>query len=205
MKECQILGLQRSGTNYTQDLITDNFYNVSVIGNNCDDFIDKHSPVPNFIQNPEYLVYVYKHPLLWIESALNSKVSNFLELLPTTEEGPKVNNISIKSLIELYNLSLNNWIVNYNQQIPLISIQYEKLLSTNGVEKFFSELESKFQFKRETHNIYTRKLGDTYHSTYDYDSNHLEKYINNRCTFLSKEIQIYILNNIHTNILKLFN
>ena len=50
MKECQILGLQRSGTNYTQDLITDNFYNVSVIGNNCDDFIDKHSQQSNWLK-----------------------------------------------------------------------------------------------------------------------------------------------------------
>lgn len=203
MKECQILGLQRSGTNYLQDLITDNFSNVSVFGNSNSDCIWKHSITPNFTQYPDCLIYIYKHPLTWIESAIRTKVDNFIDKLEITNEGPKVNNIPIKSLVNLYNKSLQTWIVDYKLNIPIVYVQYEKLLDKKEIESFFQVLTNKFSFKRDTDKVHIRKLGDTYCSDHSYQSNHLDNYKNIVCKMLTKNEQDYIINNINKDIVTL--
>lgn len=203
MKVCQIIGLQRSGTNYLQDLITDNFNNVSVLGRNNEDYIWKHSPTPNFVKYPDCLLYIYKHPFNWIESALRAKVPDFLDKLESFNEGPIINNIPIKSLINLYNKSLQSWIIDYNLPIPIIHIQYETILDEKGIEHLFQKLKDRLNFKQDTNRIYVHKLGDTWCSNDIYQSNHLDNYKQVICKVLTIEQQNYIINNINKDILTL--
>lgn len=204
MKVCHIIGLQRSGTNFCQELITDNFSNVSVIGNNCEDYIWKHSSEVKFLKLPDYLVYVYKHPLMWVESAIVSTVTDFLDKLPFSSEDPKVNNISLKCLVDLYNTNLNSWVINYNNILPIVYVKYENLLLDSDIEIFFKELQNKFNFNRCTKKIYKSNLGETHMSQGYYPENHLNKYLELKCNILSKQEQEYILNNIDEKILKLY-
>lgn len=205
LKECHIIGLQRSGTNYLQELIQDNFSNVSVFGNNCEDYIWKHSPTTDFKKFPEYIVHIYKHPLMWVESCIQCSLYDFLESIPKSDDSLQINGIHIKGLIDLYNQSMNNWLFNFKLNIPIINIQYEKILEKNEIEIFFSKLENVFYFKRDNKNIFLPKLGYTYYSTYDYPSDYLDKYKKIDCKILSEEEQQYVINNTDKKIIELYD
>lgn len=205
LKECHIIGLQRSGTNFVQELITDNFSNVSVIGNNCEDYIWKHSPTTDFKIFPKYIIHIYKHPLMWVESCIQCSLYDFLESIPKSDDSLQINGIHIKGLIDLYNQSMNNWLFNFKLNIPIINIQYEKILEDEGIELFFSKLEYTFNFKRCTNKILKTKLGYTYHSTYDYPSDHLDKYKKIACKILSEEQQQFVINNTDKKIIELYD
>lgn len=203
MNNCQIVGLQRSGTNFCSNLITDNFDNSSVFNNDSENHIWKHSLTPTFKCNPDCIVYIYKHPLMWVESVINAGHIHY-SLDKTIKTGLKIKDIYIDNLINMYNTSLSSWVLNYNLTIPKINIQYEKLLDDNIVENFLKDVEKNFNYKRSTSKAYIRELGITYMSGFAYPNNHLQKYKQLKCSFLTTNEQEYIINNISKDVVNLF-
>jgi len=204
MKICQIAGLPRSGTNFCNNLIVDNFDNAPVNNNRSEDYIWKHSVTPDFKTNPDCIIYIYKHPLMWIESVINAKQIHYLfQTYP--QKGLQIRELYIDDLLDMYNTSLSSWVLNYNLTIPKINVQYERLLNSKNLELFLQDVGNKFGYKRCISEAFVRDLGDTYMSGFDYPDDHLQKYKQLKCNFLSSNEQEYIINNVNKEVLRLFN
>ena len=148
--KCRIFGLQRSGTNFLEQLLCTNSHDISVQIN------QKHSlNVPADFDDSINTFVVYKNPYTWIESiCFRNKVdwikkssaenSTMLHLYPALEHIDNkykigTHKINLVNLCKAYNHFHRNW---KNVEATCIRfIKYEDLLSDNKVEVIQSLLQ----------------------------------------------------------------
>ena len=171
-----IFGVQRSGTNFCETLINENFENLSDLK-----YVWKHSPDVNEIQEvyqrlemKDHLhIVVVKNPYKWIESIKRNPVDivatikgmkniNLLskaEILNCNKEfqwsqqnllRPKewyVEQLPIPQLIYLYNNFYKNWLSMKSRIKYWGIVRYEALLSIENASSFLDNMSHAFGLK----------------------------------------------------------
>ena len=154
-----IFGLQRSGTNFVEELIKLNYGHRKI--NNA--AIWKHSVIPPEIENDTPLILIHKNPYTWIESICfrnevdwKKKQTNYI-ITNESDEDLKAgkNGYSVKVLAQAYNDFHINWYERIKTANAYI-IKYEDLLEKEGTDRLISDLNSKFNWKNSKNIIPTR-------------------------------------------------
>lgn len=124
-----IFGLQRSGTNYIEQLFKENFLQIEL--SNVRGHAWKHSiDVPPDMIPDRLAVIVYKNPLTWVESiAFRTPIDFFKE---QKTYSPSVDNM--EGIAKTYRHWYETWVVNYTGKS--IVVKYEDLLIKEKREQF---------------------------------------------------------------------
>lgn len=138
-----IFGLQRSGTNYLEQLINQNFNGRRANRvNKC----WKHSiNIPEGYNDQQPTLIIYKNPYTWVESICLRNTVDWLKTQKDypAQEGPDElllgpNEINIENLAKTYNHFLNTWLWNRSWNVKTCVIKYEDLLITNSRNSILS-------------------------------------------------------------------
>lgn len=155
MRTFTVFGLQRSGTNFLEGCIRNNFIDVKVCNTFRQNGIWKH--VYNIENNSENAketgkrgsqkhfdmigkeisgVHIHKHPYSWIESILRKKVDiektySFVTDKKNAEAFMIRNNLNIRNLAELHRNHSSYWMnVCDNSNKNMFRLRYEDLISS---------------------------------------------------------------------------
>lgn len=145
-----IFGLQRSGTNYVEQLIRANYKGNRL--NNGSNHWKHHIEIPAGLRQDAPIIMLYKNPYLWVESLCfrNSVdwVTTQLKYPPNTGPAHHLvgkNKLNIVSLAKTYKDWHNTW--SAQQHIGYL-MKYEDLLNEKGRIRHFSNLEKKYTLRR---------------------------------------------------------
>lgn len=146
-----VFGLQRSGTNFLEQLVTRNINHVNIVNRwKPGDGIWKHAydvenknPGANatglkgskekaeMIGNRIHAIYVHKHPYSWIQSITNKNVDIKKTYPFVVEEGAMMlGNLNIVKLAELYRDHTKYWL-NKVETSNVYHVKYEDLIQNN--------------------------------------------------------------------------
>lgn len=227
--QIQIVGLQRSGTNYVEDIILNNisvpcFLTHSHFDHSFSKFhyysfgFWKHTLEPStdiMYPNIDHVVAVYKNPMLWIESIAfrnpadypfsQRKYSAFDHSANSISIGPK--KFNLLNLIKTYNHHYESWILKSHQfSSRLVVIDYRDLLEESNIRSFLQKLNLDVKADITTPNFlslpFSRK--ENYHN-YNYTKDHLTRYKNNQTSLLTDTEINYILEHLSLPVQKHFN
>lgn len=148
MDRYQLFGLQRSGTNYLQQLLEQNF---RVQGLNTHKDVWKHNVTIPQKYNASYpSILIVKHPYTWVESLCERNPVDWLKRqkkFPASldEKGMTFgkNRFNVRQLAKTYAYFFSTWF----SEVDFI-IRYEDLLFKDRREKILSQLQEKYNWKR---------------------------------------------------------
>lgn len=230
--QIQIVGLQRSGTNYVEDIILRNSLDSCFLTHRYFDQFDqylskfhyysygfwKHTLEPSsdmMYPNIDHVVVVYKNPMLWIESIafrnsvdyplLQTKFPAFSVTDDSINIGPK--KFNLLNLIKTYNHHYESWIVKVHQfSTRLIFVDYRDLLEEFHLRSFFQKLNLTIKETIQTPDFLSlpfSQKGD--YGNYHYTPDHLIRYKNNETFLLTDNEKNFILEHLSPAVLKQFN
>ena len=135
-KRCVILGIQRSGTNFTETVFKQNFEHIQIV-NNDRNYIWKHSyniELDKFSRDVIH-IYITKSPYCWIESIIRKKVdilkrNDWIRADENTANRFKHSDIDIIKLAKLWNDHCE-W---YSRTEVADKIQYQKIQYENLIQ-----------------------------------------------------------------------
>lgn len=147
-------GLQRSGTNYLQKLIGDNFIEVSHCNSSKVDGAWKHNVsitqelFSKAKAEPNYFLLIYKNPYTWLESIclrtnIDYQRTQTLHGDAKFVEGPRLKHFSIIHVAKTWNSWVHNWLLNDDNIIAHCikkSVSYESLLTEQSRNLFLESL-----------------------------------------------------------------
>lgn len=199
-----IFGLQRSGTNYLEQLINQNFK-----GNRCNraNRCWKHSiNIPDgYVKNSPTFI-IHKNPYTWIESICFRNSVDWLKTQKTypAEEGPEElrlgsNNINIENLAKTYKHFYNTWIYENKTSELSYVIKYENLLMQSSREKILNDISSRHLPVRKLNGWINPQRGRISQSK-DYDEAREKYYLSMEPKRLN-EFHISRVNNILDNVI----
>lgn len=159
---CTVLGIQRSGTNYLETLLTENFSDVS-IQNQRTTYVWKHHAYPNRLRrtlsNENRIHFlIFKNPYKWVESLIRYngdlsiryggrkrqhyfkyRLRRFNDIIIKDRRGRTTN---LRGALDLYSCLYTNWLSTH--LVRIIPIQYEKLLIDDFRESFLFDISKEF-------------------------------------------------------------
>lgn len=180
-----IFGLQRSGTNFLEQLIRSN-YNRRPMNNAT---FWKHSIVPPDIDDDHPLLLIHKNPYTWIESICyrnevdwRKRQTDYI-ITEELDEGLKAGEkgYSIKVLAQAYNDFYTNWHERIKTSNAIV-IKYENLLESSYIPEMFKKIDSKFQWQNNGSLVTPKKVSQSP----DYTKARGEYYKNNRPAHLTR-------------------
>jgi len=164
-----VIGLQRSGTEYLEQLLRVNFKNVTIKNHVKRGYFWKHSVNPNIFNFEDnfFHILISKNPYSWIESIqrncvdmggrhLEFEICNINgltgdEIITSKNVLGEVSNFSLQNLCRLYNEFFLNWFISPKRELPLIiRIQYEHLIKINGFKGALQKIERNFGLNKAT-------------------------------------------------------
>lgn len=193
-RKCYIFGLQRSGTNFLQNLLETNLnYRVDNITLSSDPLgVWKHRVIPPDIENimVDDIFLILKRPLNWIESICFRSPVDIVstqekyQLKSTESLVIGKNNINLENLIKLYIDHFNNWIYNPPMHIKnnLNILVYEQIL----------ECQSSYLNLKTLNNLYWKFPKKVYMSKKKKNKN-LSTYTNYRSSLIPSSLTEHIL------------
>lgn len=196
-------GLQRSGTNYLEQLIQQNFKGQRQNRNNASwkHFIDPPDLWNG--QNPTFLIY--KNPYTWVESICFRNAVDWIKtqrVYPALEGeaiyklGPK--SISVKQLAKTYRHWHDKWIENPKPSANyenVVIIRYEDLLRDGRRNDILTNIQTKFNVNRKNPNNWIVPQRGKVSQSRDYDKEREAYYLNMKPTKLEQK-HINIINEI---------
>jgi len=199
-KFIQIIGLQRSGTNYIEELLKKNINNITrIVGEQINDDLnlDKHRIEPYtsndpYFDNIDLIFFVYKNLFSWIESIAfrwsgyyehrHKTYYAFESADPDLLLGPQKFNII--NLAKTYDLHMRNWVIaQYPWTGKIIFSKYENLLVYDDVKNWFNKIENYGLIQNKE--IVIPQLGKVKHSELNYDNQHIHNYKNYKTIYLT--------------------
>lgn len=151
-----IFGLQRSGTNFTEQLVQQNFH---ISKENRHNKCWKHSiDFPNGYKKQHATLIIHKNPYTWIESICLRNTVDWVKRqkdYPITDQIDKelkLKNFNTVNLAKTYKHWYDTWLGDTDQQLKDISFQikYEDLLIKNVRNDFLDHLHKKFKWRRKS-------------------------------------------------------
>jgi hypothetical protein len=161
-----IIGIQRSGTNYLETLIRDNFDGVALYAARS---VWKHSvDIPTLYKGETPTILIHKNPYTWIESIAWRNTVDWLKTqkkYPADEApedkdfcvGPK--NLNMINLIMTWRDFHDTWHFNNNDSKKLIKIKYEDFLIEKTREERLDAIQREFNWKKRHNNWVNPKRG----------------------------------------------
>ena len=162
-----VIGLQRSGTEYLEQLLRINFEGITIKNHIKRGYFWKHSPDPTTLifEDDFFHVLICKNPYSWIESIRRNCVDmggRHLEFEICNIDGLKEDEIitsenvlhqvsyfSLQNLCKLYDAFFENWLLSPKCELPpLVNIQYEHLIKPEGFKGALQKIEGEFRLKR---------------------------------------------------------
>ena len=175
VKSFTVFGLQRTGTNFTHQLVINNFQSLN-LDQSLVQYAWKHEPDTDFVyklykkqkkENHAHIL-VSKNPYKWIESILRNPVDikirrpqvlynldalpqdHMLEFSSSAQnkmaKAWKIEKINLVELVKLYNEFYNNWI-NLQPKIKNWSLtKYETLLDLENCLQFVEDLSQAYKW-----------------------------------------------------------
>jgi len=140
-----IFGLQRSGTNYLEQLVNQNFKGRRANrANKC----WKHSiDIPKGYNNQHPTLIIYKNPYTWVESICLRNTVDWLKTQKEypAQEGPDElrlgpNKINVENLAKTYDHFHNTWLWSRSLSENTYVMKYEDLLITNSRERILNNI-----------------------------------------------------------------
>lgn len=191
-----MFGLQRSGTNYLEQLLKLNF-GIQKANRN------KHSViVPNNYTDSNLPTFViYKNIYTWLESICMRNRVDWLKIqlmYPADEpisSDLKLGGLNIINIAKTYYTFLKNW-----EKEPVYFIKYEDLLFKDSREKILNDIEKKFNLRRKNNKWLNVDYGKVSQSP-NYNSQ-IENYYKNMQPKYLNEFQINKIKQIKQNIYK---
>jgi len=187
-----LFGLQRTGTNYINQLIRENLYCRYI--NSCPHttVLWKHSITcpTNNIENIPTIV-IYKNPYIWIESLCFRKKMDWcftqkgFEALEGPEElmvGTSNNSLNIKILSQAYKKWYESWILPKDKNIYII--KYEELLMKETREAHLKVISQILKPNKQKSIYEDIPMGEVFLSQ-DFDQKKLERYRKNETLYLN--------------------
>jgi hypothetical protein len=175
-----VFGPQRSGTNYIESLLKENFDNIRV-RNHDSNYVWKHCAYPQKFDNKltsenNINIVVYKNPYKWIESLIKyngdlenkfgGKKEEYADKYKTLQEGDVIikdgrnKNTNVGGACRLYNDFYTNW-YDYDK-IDIMFVRYEDLLEDDKRAQFLEQIHSKYRLKRKGGGwVNPRKVGQS--------------------------------------------
>lgn len=181
MIDYHIFGLQRTGTNFVEVVMRNNF---SVRKTNTQRNCWKHSiTVPKNYKPRSPTIVIYKNPYTWVESIAFRNTVDWVRTqltYPATEDcdpALKVGSsgLNLSNLAKTYNHFYTTWLLN-NPGTNVVFIKYEDLLVPDSRERVFQDLASKFQMKPRQPNFTFPDRGSVSQSR-DYNSSRETYYL----------------------------
>lgn len=227
--QIQIVGLQRSGTNYVEDIILRNSLDSCFLTHrHFDQQLSKfhyysygfwkHTLEPSsdiMYPNIDHVVVVYKNPMLWIESIAfrNSVDYPFFQrkypAFSVTEDsiniGPK--KFNLLNLIKTYNHHYEYWILKPHQfSTRSILVDYRDLLEECHIQSFFQKLNLTIKENVKTPDFLSLRFSQKInYDKYNYTPDQLTRYKNNETFLLTDNEKNFILEHLSPAVLKQFN
>lgn len=214
-KRIQIIGLQRSGTNFLETLIQHNFKDVEI---QCKTETGqwKHSlTIENLFHfdSIDLVLVIAKNPFTWVESISMRNCADYLTrqnkyevfdhntLSPNCIGGLHLN---LKSLCKTYNDFYKFWLHNFDSK--RIFVCYEDILEKENILTLFDKLVL-IGLERISDDIVIPQLGLVPESLIEYNTypkDHLDKYKKYVTRHISKEQRKIIATTINKSLLKLW-
>ena len=196
-------GLQRSGTNYIEQILNQNFDGRRQNRNNASwkHFIDP----PDGWNGQHPTILIYKNPYTWVESIC---LRNSVDWIKTQRKypalegpvdlklGPK--NINVEALAKTYKHWHDKWILhpkpgaNYDN---VVIIKYEDLLRDGSRNKILEEIQTKFKLQRKRPNQWIIPPRGKVSQSRDYNQDRESYYLDMKPEKLQKQ-HIDCINNI---------
>jgi hypothetical protein len=211
-KRIQVNGLQRSGTNFLEELIQFNFKDVEALCKNKTGHW-KHSLTienPSYFDSIDLVLVIAKNPFTWVESISMRNEMDYLtsqtkyELFDYDKLSPNSLgrwNLNLESLCKTYNDFYEFWLHNFDSK--RIFIRYEDILEKQYILKLFDQLVS-LGLERISNDIVIPQLGSVSESLIEYPEDHLENYKKYVTQHLSNAQRKIIGTTINKSLLKLW-
>lgn len=132
-------GLQRSGTNFIERCIFDNFKDVSCL-NNDDNYIWKHGYGFNSDKlKPEHIhIYIYKNPYMWLQSIFRSPVDIKDRYPDVTKQTVNMRDgLNVDALAKLWSQHILFWFSDAIKPCVDHYVSYEKLIESDEATLIF--------------------------------------------------------------------
>ena len=165
MKSFYVFGLQRSGTNYLEQLLKTNFSLSRANNSTRNDPNWKHNVnVANIVKESSHPIFViHKNPYMWIESICFRRSVDWTITqndFPATERHPDDDynvgkeKLNIVNLAKTYQKFYRNWVTRTTPEIKEKSfvIKYEDLLVTETRENILQSINEHFSYGRHDYN-----------------------------------------------------
>lgn len=163
MNSFYIYGLQRSGTNYLEQLLRQNFDVGKKNANQRNTPMWKHNTIVdnNVIKSKDKVFVIHKNPYMWIESICFRSAVDWtltqLEFPATDKNSDDDYNIgkkgfNIVNLAKTYQTFYQNWVTATHPKIKEKScvIKYEDLIVTQSREDILCHIADHFKYTRKT-------------------------------------------------------
>jgi hypothetical protein len=185
-------GLQRSGTNFIEQIIQTNFNGQRQNRHKAGwkHFIDP----PELWEGQHATFLIYKNPYTWVESICFRNTVDWIKTQRTYPalEGPAINKlgpkgISVEQLAKTYKHWHESWIekpkptANYNN---VVVIRYEDLLREGKRNEVLENIQTKFNAQRKNPNQWNIPQKGKVSQSRDYDKEREEYYLSMKPTKL---------------------
>lgn len=194
-----IFGLQRSGTNFLEQIIERNF---GVRKQNRNNSCWKHSIDPPegwTAQHPTFIIH--KNPYTWVESICYRNTVDWIKRQTTypAKEGPEElllgpSNINVKNLALTYAHFQRSWTLKQAEKEKVSIIRYEDLLVQDSREKILEDINSNIYQKRK-HDRWIIPARGKVSQSKDYNEDRESYYLNMKPSKLS-EYHISVINEV---------
>jgi hypothetical protein len=179
-----IWGLQRSGTNYLNTLVKQNF---SIKGFEQRDHCWKHSiNIPEGFDPKNISLVIHKNPYTWVESLLYRRLVDFPRSQRTypiyNGPGLRIEGYNITNMAKTYLHFYNTWAFNPIQNKYVV--RYEDLLEQEKREQILEDIGNRFNLKRSRSEWFNPAPGRVILSS-DYTSDRNKYYVSGQPEKLS--------------------
>lgn len=161
-----IFGPQRSGTNFLESLLKDNFEDVK-IRNQDSNYVWKHCAYPEkfkgkLTDNDSINIVIHKNPYKWLESLMryNADLDNryggkreeYKDLYKVVQEGDitvqdkRGKNTNLGGACRLYNDFYHNW-ENF-KGVDVMWVRYEDLLVEESRARILQQIQNKYKLRK---------------------------------------------------------
>jgi hypothetical protein len=151
-----VFGLQRSGTNYLEQLITQNF--KARRANRANKSWKHAIDVPKHYNASQPTFIIYKNPYTWVESICIRNTVDWLKTQKTypVEQGPEdlrlgPNNINVESLAKTYKHFHDTWLWSTLDKSSTQVFKYESLLVDNSREQALNQVSQLLPVRKANH------------------------------------------------------
>jgi len=179
-KTYYMFGLQRSGTNYLEQLISSNFADAKK--GNMANIVWKHSiDVPEHFYPAKHTpIIIYKNHLTWVESLLFRNQEDFFR--KQTTYTPSENDV--ESIAKTYRHWYDTWIRNY--ETSSLVIRYEDILIEEKRNLFLENVKDEFKFVKNPGDWKNISAGKVSHSK-NYTDDMREYYLEGKPSRLTQD------------------